>query len=189
MATFVIKNLGVGPVTVLGSTIAINGRLDLLTIATGTQIVASMRNGELYELLMGRTIAVADIPSFHNIGATQDDLDFFAYCGFMQGHLGSDDLKYPFHFTSDGYVLAETVGCYLSASIDGYVLPDDNTFYSPPLRLLIPITAGNLCVMLENDVTNTFIVPVTAGEKITYLMVKKIMKTNTTVTGGIYAAR
>ncbi len=107
MSGFIIKNLHSDSITVLGTVMNLGAKLDLLTIATGAKIINSMRHGELYEKLQGRMIEVTDITGFKNLGATQDDLDFFTYCGFLQGHLGSDDLKYPFHFTHDGYVIAE----------------------------------------------------------------------------------
>ena len=110
MPTFVIKNISAVNLTVLGSAVNANARLDLLTIATGSQIISSMRNGELFQLLQGKMIAVTDIWSFNNLGASQDDLDYFAYCGFMQGHLDSDQLRYPFKFSSDGYLAANITG-------------------------------------------------------------------------------
>lgn len=123
MATFIIKNLSSNvSVTVFGNKIMPFAKLDLLTVATGAQIISSMRTGELYQLLMGRMVAVADMRSFHDLGATTDDLDFFAYCGFMQGNLGSDDLKYPFKFSSDGYLLSSIS----SISSDGYIYVGNN---------------------------------------------------------------
>ena len=89
----------------------------MLTIATGAQIITSLRGGELYKQLQGRLIGVVDVTGFSHIGASQDDLDFFASCGFMQGNLGSDLLRYPFTFSSDGYLRA-SMGGTVTAVID-----------------------------------------------------------------------
>lgn len=122
MASFIVKNIGPHSLVVLGNTIGINAKLDLLTVVTGAQIISSMRNGELYELLQGRMITVTDMQGFRDIGASQDDLDYFSYCGFMQGFLGKDDLKYPFHFNHDGYVYTVgTIDGYVNVNVDGYV--------------------------------------------------------------------
>lgn len=102
--SFTIKNISSHPVTVFGTIIEPNAKLNLLSIVSGAQIISSLRNGALFELFQGRRLAVTSLEGFNYIGATQDDLDYFSYCGFMQGCLRDDGVKYPFQFTTDGYL-------------------------------------------------------------------------------------
>jgi hypothetical protein len=109
MSTFFIKNISVSFLTVFGTTIPPKGRLDLLTVTTAPQIVSSLKQGQLFNLFQGKMLTAADIASFNNIGATQAELDYFSYCGFMQGYDSENILKYPFAMTGDGYLLTSSV--------------------------------------------------------------------------------
>lgn len=83
--------------------------------------------------------------------------------------------------------LATLCPCTLSPSADGTITKSDSTIYDPPLRAIWATGAGNLTVMLSGDSSNVLTIPVTAGEKITWLSIRKVMAATTAT--GISGAR
>ena len=83
--------------------------------------------------------------------------------------------------------LATLCPCTLSPSADGTIAKSDDTVYDPPLRAIWATGAGNLVVMLSGDTASVMTIPVSAGEKITWASVRKVMAATTAT--GISGAR
>lgn len=123
---FYIKNLARAPITIFGSTLLPNARLDLTTVTTTAAIITSLLSGDLFKKITGRVLAIVDINDLLAIGATADQISSFSRIGYFQGRLGEEDFKDPFVFNSDGYLLTSaTIGSVTVESqseVEGRVL-------------------------------------------------------------------
>ena len=133
---FRIKNLQNFVINVLGIGFKPQERKDILNLVPTNVIKASIINGELYNKIMGRMIALtAPLEDLFYIGLTEEEFARLVYAGFLQGLLGKDDLKPPFKFDNDGYLqTAGSVDVSGSFSFDGY---------------------NNLQTIINNDVSTT----------------------------------
>jgi hypothetical protein len=78
-------------------------------------------------------------------------------------------------------------GITSTPTADGTITKSDATVYDPPLRAIWVTGAGNLALMLAGDTANVVTIPVDAGEKITFLDIRKVMAATTAT--GISGAR
>jgi len=114
---FTILNISTITINIFGIGLAPKTRFNLLSIATAAQIKSSLKFGELYKLLMGRMVVAVDIyQSYIDLAPTQDEWDFYSYCGFLQGRKEEDRLNHPFAFSADGYLKTNVYGITLDAS-------------------------------------------------------------------------
>jgi len=108
---FRIKNVSKFPVTILGITVQPNIVVDLLTTQSAATVKDSILNGELYHKIQGRMLTILNPPAdWGKIGLTTDELARLMHAGFFKGFLGLEDLKAPFAFNADGYLLTSSGG-------------------------------------------------------------------------------
>jgi len=114
MSLFLVENISPSEVTILGITIQRRSPrgnapgqraanfADLMELGISpADIITSLKFGDLYHAIQGKMVTITNPTDFENLNATQADLNFFEYCGFMQGRKQEAELKYPFEF--DGY--------------------------------------------------------------------------------------
>lgn len=73
-------------------------------------------------------------------------------------------------------------GASVPASATGVVTKSDATIYDPPLRFLTATGAGDIALVLSGS-ASTITLTVAANERITSLLISKVMSTGTTATG------
>lgn len=113
---FRIKNISPYTVTALGVSIQATKSVDLLLTLTTAAVKQSLLYGELYDKIQGRMLTIThppqDVPF---LGLTDTEYNFLTHAGFFQSKLGDDNLKDPFRFSADGYLLTDAK---INVSID-----------------------------------------------------------------------
>ncbi len=148
---FTIKNITKTPHYVFGAYVAPNGKLDLSTIVSNATIISSLFGGELFDKITGKIIAVIDVTHFYTLGATTDQINYFARVGYLQGKLGLDDFKDPFVFSADGYLVVSSVSAGGSMQIEGLVVDGDSAAGINPIIIAGVDEAGNAQNLIVNS--------------------------------------
>lgn len=132
MAKFRVKSLAPFFIDVMGIQLSTNENVDLMETYSVEEIKASLMFGELYDKIQGRMITIpipsADITS---LSLTDAEYNLLTYCGFFQGRMGEEDLKYPFKFSNDGYLTTQsTADSRFTFSGDNLNVIDDRFTFS-----------------------------------------------------------
>ena len=101
-----VINISTSTTTVFGYTLASGATIELIAAGVSrADAIQSLLNGELYEKLVGRQIALTNASSdLFSLGAGQEIEALFVYIGYFQARLGLEEYKYPFQFSNLGYL-------------------------------------------------------------------------------------
>jgi hypothetical protein len=145
---FRIKNISPFIMTVLGNDIKPTANFDLLTVTNATTIKQSLLDGELYCKIQGRLLTILHPPmDLPYLGLTDSEYNKLAHAGFFQCKLGEDDLKAPFHFNDDGYLLTSanigSITVESQSEIEGRVADGSSASGIKPVIISGVDNAGN----------------------------------------------
>jgi hypothetical protein len=106
---FTVKNVLKYPITIYGTVIQPNEKLDLLTVSDINTIKTSLLTGELYDFIMGRALTIwAPYDEVPVLGLSTSEYSRLEHSGFFKGFLSLEDLKPAFRFNDDGYLLTNS---------------------------------------------------------------------------------